>query len=445
MEPTRLWNRRFVQLLSIEALLQMGGFLTRPIIANYAVDLGASAPIAGLLAGMLATAALAMRPVSGAVSDRLSKKTLLVIASALFALGAFGCALVHSVFLMGVFLALQGFAFAFKSAIVISLVPLVVPTRNTGSGVGWMGLAYTLAVALGPAVGSSVGLALGYPMTFMLSGVVLAGALVLAALFKAPAEAAGHALSGEGAAAGDASGAGDDAGDALLAAAAQEAEEQALEGAPAPDEATAGGVPAGRPARRFSPSTLFYLPIIPLAVVGGMLMVAQGITSSFVLMAGEMQGIEGVSLYFVFYSIANLGARPLAGRASDAWGVRRVAAPMMLVAIAGMVALAFADSLVGVAVGGLCMGLGQGSAYAAIQAESVRGVPPDQLGRSANTYFIGPDLSMGLGPVAGGAVLQTWGPTGMYLFNAASILVALVMFLNLGRLRSWSRARREER
>ena len=84
MEPARLWNRRFVQLLAIEALLQMGGFITRPIIANYAMDLGASTPLAGFLAGMLATAALVMRPVSGAVSDRLSKKTLLVIASSIW-------------------------------------------------------------------------------------------------------------------------------------------------------------------------------------------------------------------------------------------------------------------------------------------------------------------------------------------------------------------------
>ncbi len=419
MEPARLWNRRFVQLLAIEALLQMGGFITRPIIANYAMDLGASTPLAGFLAGMLATAALVMRPVSGAVSDRLSKKTLLVIASALFAAGAFGCALVHSVAFVGACLALQGFAFAFKSAIVISLVPLVVPKRYTGSGVGWMGLAYTLAVALGPAIGSQVGAAFGYPMTFLLSGCALLGALVLAVLFKAPADAAGHALSEKR----NSISVRDTEFDAVLSAAAQEEQEQAAEGAPQ----------AKTPIKHsFSLATLFYLPIIPLAVVGGMLMVAQGVTSSFVLMAGEMQGIEAVSLYFVFYSIANLGARPLAGRASDAWGVGRVAPPMMVVAAVGMVALAFADSVVGVAIGGLCMGLGQGSAYAAIQAESVRGVPPEALGRSANTYFIGPDLAMGLGPVAGGAVLQSWGPVGMYLFNARTILIALMLFLSLG-------------
>lgn len=499
MEPKRLWNRRFVQLLLIEALLQMGGFLTRSIIANYAVDLGASVPVAGFLAGMLATAALAIRPVSGAISDKLSKKTLLTVSCGLFAAGAFGCALVRSVPLMGACLALQGFAFAFKSAIVISLVPLVVPARYTGTGVGWMGLAYTVAIALGPAIGLEVGVVLGYPATFALSGAILLGALVLAALFKAPPEAAGAAARADAAGAAevvDADAAVEDAvgarssdarrrglpparaagtvgaGAAGAAGAAVAAradatriasapavaagsmagrEEAALEGASGigsrgrrgrgrPSDAQSrnlrgGGCPSG--ARRRGPSlrALFYLPVIPLAVVGGTLMVSQGVTSSFILLAGEMRGIEAVSLYFVFYSIANLGARPLAGRASDAWGMRRVAPPMMLVAALGMLALAFVPSVAGVALGGVCMGLGQGSAYAAIQAESVRGVPADQLGRSANTYFIGPDLGMGLGPVAGGAVLQAWGPAVMFVFNALTILLALVLFLALGPLK----------
>ncbi len=428
-EPKRLWNRRFVQLLLIEAMLQMGGFLTRPIISNYAIELGAAVPVAGFLAGMLATAALVIRPVSGAISDKLSKKTLLTVSCGLFAAGAFGCALVRSVFWMGVFLALQGFAFAFKSAIIISLVPLVVPKRYTGSGVGWMGLAYTVAIALGPAIGSQVGAAVGYPASFALSGVMLAVALVLAALFKAPPEAAGHDLGGEPAAAPEAASAAAPGDDPLLAGAeAVEVEETALEGGPA-----ASAPPARR--GRFSLRTIFYLPVIPLAVVGGTLMVSQGITSSFILLAGEMRGIEAVSLYFVFYSIANLGARPLAGRASDAWGVRRVAPPMMVVAVLGMLTLAFVPSVAGVAIGGVCMGLGQGSAYAAIQAESVRGVPADQLGRSANTYFIGPDLGMGLGPVFGGWVLQSWGPAAMFVFNAATILLALALFLALGPLK----------
>ena len=88
MGKERLWNRRFAKLLCIETMLQFGLYLTRPIISSYAVSLGASFAVAGFLAGLLATAALAVRPVSGVVSDRLSKKGLLVVSCALFAISA---------------------------------------------------------------------------------------------------------------------------------------------------------------------------------------------------------------------------------------------------------------------------------------------------------------------------------------------------------------------
>ncbi len=363
-------------------MLQMGAFLTRPLVSGYAVSLGASVPVAGFLAGLLATSALVIRPISGVVSDYASKKVLLVASSALFCMGAFGCALFRSVPALGICLALQGFAFAFKSTIVVSLVPLIVPHARVGAAVGWMGLAYTAAVAVGPAVGSEVKATWGYAVSFAASGALLAGALVLALQFRVPG--------GEG-------------------------------------DGIRGSMP-GCARQRFSLRTYFYLPAAPLALVAGMLMVAQGTTSSFILLASELRGVQAASLYFACYAMATLGARPLAGRASDAWGVRCVTLPMIAVAALGMLLLAAFDSVAGVVIGGICMGIGQGSAYASIQAESVRNVPEAMLGRSANTFFIGPDLGMGLGPIAGGAVLQTWGPSAMFFFNAAMALAALALF-----------------
>ena len=379
MVKERLWNRRFAKLLCIETMLQFGLYLTRPIISSYAVSLGASLAVAGFLAGLLATAALAIRPVSGVVSDRLSKKGLLVVSCALFAVSAMGCAAFRSLPLLGAFLALQGFSFAFKSTIVVSLASLVVPQAKVGAGVGWLGLAYTFACAAAPAAGSVVGAAWGYPATFAVSGALLSVGLVLAVSFKAPAAAQVPA-----------------------------------------------GPTASRPARMRG--GWLYRPVLFLSCVAGLLMVAQGVTSSFVVLVGELRGIPGASLYFFAYSLATLAARPLAGKASDRWGVHVVAPPAMLVAAAGMVVMAFSDGLAGVVVAGACMGVGQGSAYCALQAESVRGVPEDLLGRAANMFYLGPDLCMGLGPVVGGFILQRAGASAMFLFNALAVVLGLTLF-----------------
>ena len=101
---------------------------------------------------------------------------------------------------------------------------------------------------------------------------------------------------------------------------------------------------------------------------------------------------------------------------------------MMLIAAAGMIAAALMDSFAGIVIAGVSMGIGQGSAYCAIQAESIRGVPENQLGRAANTFYIGPDLCMGLGPIAGGFILQAAGAGSMFLFNAGAIILALILF-----------------
>ena len=93
MGRAKLWNPKFAQLFCIEAMLQFGLYLTRPLVAGYAVSLGASLTLAGFLAGLLAAAALAARPVSGIAADRLGKKDLLSVSCGLFAISALGCAL----------------------------------------------------------------------------------------------------------------------------------------------------------------------------------------------------------------------------------------------------------------------------------------------------------------------------------------------------------------
>ena len=429
MSSERLWSLRFAQILLIESTLQFGMYTTRPIISNYALSLGASMALAGFLAGLLATAALATRPLSGTVSDRLSKRTLLVISCGLFAASALGCALCHTLWLLGVFLAIQGFAFAFKSTLVVSLTSLIVPKSRIGAGVGFLGVAYTVAGAVGPAVGSAISKSLGYSAVFAVSSAMLFAGFVLAVLLRLPkregarvgATDAGESA-GAGAGAGEAAGAGAGAGEA--------ADSGASGGASAADDKVANDSWARGGSRSASGlSKYLHLPTLPLALIAGILMVAQGITSSFILVVGDMRGIEAASTYFLFYSLATLGARPLAGKVSDKHGLRWAAVPTMAIAAAGMFIAASVDSLWGIIVLGIFMGAGHGSAYCAIQAESVRGVPKSQLGRAANTFYIGPDLSMGLGPVAGGMILQSFGTSALFAFNGCFILIALAALL----------------
>ncbi len=393
----RLWNARFVHLVAIEVALQMGLQLSTPIVSNYAVSLGMTVALAGVLAGLNATTSVFMRPISGFVSDRFSKKSLMVGAAAAMAVAVLGCAFSTSALAIGFFRVVLGMAFAFKSVVSISMVRLVVPASAVGRGVGWFSLAFTVACAVAPAIGAEVGTAVGYRASFLLAGVLLAAGFVLALLFKAPDSAQAHAAPATG----------------------------------------ARGLQAL--AQFLRPSRLFFAPSFPLAAVTVFLMMAQNAANALVLLASDMRGIGGASAFFAAYAAACLVSRPLAGRVSDKRGLAALLVPMSFVSIAGMLAMAFVPSLWGVVLGGLLTGTGQASSYSALQAEAVRGVPEEKVGRAVSTFYIGPDLGTGLGPVLGGAVLQAWGPTALYLFGAGSFAACLALFLAL---RAWRAARR---
>ncbi|MBQ3105897.1 MAG: MFS transporter [Eggerthellaceae bacterium] len=385
MSSEKLWSFRFVQLLAIEALFYFGAYLTSPVVSGYAVSLGASMALAGFIAGLNASMALLPRPFMGVVADRLGKKSLLIIAAALFLLASLGCVASTTPAALAFFRTLQGFAFTFRSVSVVSLVTLVAPHEHIGKAIGWLGVTQTVSYALGPMLGSELMLRLGYMGSFVSASALFAVVLVIALLFKAPADAAGMGR--------------------------------------------AGGRGSSGPSRRFRLLDFVYPPGVPVTIVAGLSMVTHGSAGALILLAADERGVAGVSVYFVVYSIASFVARPLMGHATDKYPLRNVLVPVLLIEIVATVFLAFMDSAWWVAAGGLCMGLGQATAYSVLQAEAVRHASPSELGRAANMFHIGPDLGMGLGPALSGAVLQTWGVTAMFLVCGFLVFVGLVVFL----------------
>jgi len=383
-EPAILWNRHLVLLLALETMLQLGAYIINPLVSGYAVSLGASVTMAGFLAGLNATTSVFARSFSGFVSDRFNKKSLLIVATALFAVSAFGCACTCSLELVGIFRILQGIAFAFKSAVVVSLVALVVPRSLVGSGVGLLGLAYTAANALGPSIGSYLADSFGYRVSFTAAAALMVIGLLLAVLFKTSAPTDAHAL------------------------------------CPRPS--------TSETQRRFSLKQLFYLPNLPLTLSIGFISLAQGATVSLILLVGESRGIAGIALYFTAYALTTLVSKPVFGRVSDRYGIKAIAIPLSLVATLAMILLAFAESLMVVMFSAVLFGIGQGSAFSSFQAESVRNVEKNMVGRAANTFYLGPDIGMGVGPLIGGFILQIFGGTAMFLVSSAFILIGLLVF-----------------
>ena len=388
-KPQRLWNTRYIQLLAIETMMQFGLFVARPVASSFAVQLGASVALAGFIAGLLATASAVVRPASGVLSDFFSKKSLLTFSAGTFMVSSIGVAFAPSVPMMIACGVLQGIAFAFKSTVVVSMTSLVVPKEQVGTGVGWLSIGYTVACSLGPAIGSFLSARADYFVIYLISALLLGIGFVLAVLFKTP---------------------------------------KGAEAQIARSSTTVGGVLSDI-GHAFNLKTMFHIPTLPYSLIAGLLMVAQGTVNSFLLYVQNIGLLEGAAFYFVIYAVITLATKPAAGRFADKYGVAKVVPPMLVVAAIGMISLAISGSVVSVVIAAICMGVGQGSAYSATQAESVRGVDKEFLGRSANTYFLGPDIGMGLGPILTGAILDATNSSFMFITCAIFIGLALVVFV----------------
>ena len=399
--PTRVWNRKFVALLIIDMVAITGNFMVRPVIAAYAVELGATFAVAGIVSGMSWAIATLLRPATGYFSDRLNKKTSFAIASVAATLSAFGCAASDSVALVGFFVAVGGISMSFQAIALTSLTALCVPRDRIGSGVGWMGIVMNVAMAAGPAAAAAVAEWGGYRMSFAAGGVLCVTGLIMLIFFKPPAGSEGMKGKSEDAA----------------------------------DVATAGQRSGSRIGHLLSQA--FYGPTVIIALAGVLVVWSGNSLSTLLFTVEDMGYLTHATLYYILYAALGIAARPLAGWLSDKTGSAIPAVPLMILGACGMIALVFGHGIVAIIICGVCMGIGQASATSVVMAESVRGVDSEHLGRATNTYFMGVDLGGALATWVGGLLIQVGTPTALFGFNAFTCLAcaALVVFITTIRKR----------
>lgn len=385
--PNRLWNVRFIHLLAIEMAFQFGTYIINPITANFALAVGATIAVAGFVSSLNATMAAIVRPLTGLVADAFNKKSLLIISAALYTASAFGCAISEAPFQIGLFRAIQGLAFAFRSIATTSLVPLVVSQDHLGRGVGWLGITSTVACALAPAIGSYMGSTNGYHACFVFSGALFALGLFLALLFPRPTHRTYPKQYGS----------------------------------------QADSLPKRETSRFPRISKLLYLPSLRYSILAGCSSFPYGVAVGLLLVVTDSNEIDGAPLFFVAYALAACIAKPLTGRLFDQKGLVVIIIPALLLESASTALLAFASTTWHIALAGALMGSGQASAYSSLQAESVLNVDTSNLGKAANTFFIGPDIGMGFGPLLGGFILQLFGSANLFLFCGALVLADIVL------------------
>jgi MFS family permease len=387
----KLWNFNYIYLLCLSAVVAIAFNMTMPIISKYALHLGATLSFAGIIAGGYSIAAMLVRPFAGAANDRLNKKYLLIGATFGIAFFTLACFLVRSPVLLFFIRFVHGMCFGVSGTTNLAFATQYVPKKRLGEGVGYLGMTQVLGSAVGPGISLSIADVWGLRASFLVAFILVfvAACCMLFIRYQKPVKA------------------------------------------------TVDGKKVIH--QRLHMADLFALPVVPLAVFGGLLMMTNGLVSTYLVLLGDERGIANVGIYFTLNAVLLLLTRPMAGKISDRYGLTYVLLPAFLCGMLAMYLLGNAQSLPMVLLVSVLQAFGASMGHPALQAESIRLLGQEHSGVATSTYYIGADLGIGGGPMLGGIIASHWGYTVMYHLAAVSMLVGLLGFLWYLKLRKSAR------
>ena len=398
-----MWSYSYVVLFLFEFFAQMGAQTSIPIVSNYAIALGATVAMAGLLASLNSVTALVLRFFAGPLFNRFSIKKLFIVFSIVFSFSCLTCGYIQDLVVLAVCRLIFGVALVGKTTLIIVLAAQILPESTRGQGVAWLALTNVFAIAICPLICSFIGPLYGWNTLFYMAGAFFLLAIVCSFLIKVKPVGI---IKTPG----------------QLPISESGATSESMEEIPSSDK------PAHMktPKRKLTWRSFIYVKSLPICLIGLLEAFAYGMITTLTLTVGELRGIEEISLFFISYVIVSFAARPVSGKLYDKYGFKRLGAVLALFIVASMIVFAYAYSVIPIMISGALFAIGQGCLWPCLQAESVKDVPKESYSLSANTMLFGVDAGCSLGPIVCSAIMDATSPTIMFWFVAG---IAFLLFL----------------
>lgn len=390
-EPKTLWNPFFIAVLVFGFMTGSANQMISPILSKYVVDMGATLSLAGTIVGLQSGMAMFLRPLSGAASDLLNRKYVM-IGSILISSTAFtGYLLFNNIVAVIICRFLQGFSFAFMSVARTAFATEYMPRDRMGEGVAFTSFGVVLSQAVGPNIGMWVADEFGYRICFLSALCIsILGAILLSMLPYKHKKGEFHR-------------------------------------------------------HKLKLNNLIAVEVLPYSVLAGLFAITTHLANSFLALVGEERGIENVALFFTMYSVVALAMRPASGKIVDKMGLSFVLYPAFFFAALTMILLGAAQTLTLILIAGVCKALSQGVALSSIQGSCIKRLGKERAGVASATIHLGQDLICTIAPAVGGFIASRSGYGVMYYCFAGIILTGMPLYMFLrSREKKSDRLRQEQ-
>jgi MFS family permease len=379
MTPTNnhaLFSRNFILLTLSVFLISTAFYFLIPTLPVYLEEvLHAGKREMGLIIGTYTLAALMVRPVSGFALDTIGRKLIFLVSISLFSVLFLIYPLALTVFPLIVLRFLHGLSWGASTTAGFTLVVDLVPVEKRGRGIGYFGLAFTVAMSIGPVIGLKVMGQNHFTSLFLVAGVVSTLGILMAFLVRYP--------------------------------------------------------PYRRPEKiLFSWKMLISRLSLPVAVNMLILAASYGGVLTFITIYARENGLGSYSGWFFFImAIGTSLTRVFSGSLFDRYGPTWISVSGIISVSGGLLLLAHAPVLPFFVVSGFFIGVGFGVIFPTLQTMANNVVDPETRGAANSTFLTGLDMGIGIGSVLTGALSDPLGLSWTYNAGAIVALAGLVFFL----------------
>jgi MFS family permease len=329
----RLWTRDFILLVGSTFLVWTCHYLLVLSLPLYAAtQLGASPPQVGLLLAMLAASATFSRLGAGFALDRFGRHRIHVTFALLFALLSTSYRWVPGISALILLRLAHGIPFGAATTSADTIASDLTPEGRRGEGLGYFGLANSLAMLVGPALAWPALARGAYDLLFIVAALAAAGGMVLAWPIRCP--------------------------------------------------------PVSRDTPAAQRPSLFDRSVAWVATLMLFMALGYGGLMSFAGLYGTELGIANASLFFPTFAVGVLLAGLFSGRLFDRRGPRLVVGSGLGLLTLSYAALGASPAAVGFFAAVLCQGLGYGMVSNAALAMAVNLAPPSRRGAATAMVFV---------------------------------------------------------
>ncbi|MFI3321051.1 MAG: MFS transporter [Rikenellaceae bacterium] len=374
-----LWTKNYILAFLSNMMIFFSFYMLVPILPFYAMEnLHLDESSTGVVLALYTIAALLIRPLSGFLVDKFSRKPLYIICYSLFTVIFAGYALTQLISFFVILRILHGFGFGLSTVSGSTIAIDVMPAERRGEGIGYFGLSYTFAQSLGPLTGFWLYNHYDFEVIFLIAfGFAIIGLLSIFPISL-----------------------------------------------PSLEKPKVAEVDEKISLDRFL--LVKGLPCILLLLLVGY---GYGTLSNFIGLYCAGSSFEcDPALFFVIFAAGVVISRLLSAKAINNDKVVSVALIGAILIALGYIALAFCAASWLFFVGSVAIGIGFGCVNPAFQALLINLAPHNRRGTANATFYTFFDLGIGGGIALGGVIIEYFDFTTLLSICALLILIGVAYF-----------------